>query len=96
MIGIDLDKLTFVTNKEAGYVDGIDSLTSGLNSIINSLSDAYSGVTLNSVASILDNQCRNLESIKSLHMSYLLLLQSVKKSYVAQEEVFSQQLKNKL
>lgn len=96
MIGIDLDRLTLLINKESGYVDSIDDLTLRLKSIIGNLSDAYTGLTLNSVAATLNNQYKNLESIKSLQRSYLLLLQAVKRSYVAQEELFSQQLKNKL
>ena len=96
MIGINLDKINQVINNENVYLENLSELTEKLKFIVGDLSDAYSGATLNFISSILSKQIDNIQSINSLLNSYLILLNSVKKGYVSQEEVFAQQLNNKL
>ena len=62
--------------------------------VVKETSECFNGTSIDSMYLVTKNQLKSLNKIDSLLTSYATLLESVKKTYVAQDVLFGQYLNN--
>jgi len=94
MIGINLEKLEQLIKTNSYLLESSKNNSKLLTTSLEKTIDCYDGSSLKFLSFELNKQKEILKDIDATFNSYLVLLQSVKKSYVMQESVFAQQIKN--
>ena len=84
MIGIDLERLDTVINKNDIYYDSIKHNVNSMVDNINELNSLHSGNDLQFLFQELTEQVRELESIPTVIESYSEVMRNVKAGYLAQ------------
>ncbi len=85
MIGVNLDNIDALINKNNSYIRSLSSDSNRFLSIINDLKECYTGSGLDYLFGPPINQALNLNSILKLINNYSDILYSVKTSYQRQD-----------
>ena len=92
MIGINVDMLNSIINRTSGSNENFNVDSRNLSNIMANLEDCYNGSVLNFLFSKPSDAIRQLDKIKEVLSNRVDILSDVKKSYIKQNDIFSQQL----
>ena len=92
MVGINIDTLDSIISRTSESIDNYNGNSKDLSNVVDGLEYCYGGNCINflfrgSMESL--NQLGNIEKVLS---NYIEVLSDVRKSYVKQNEIFSDQL----
>lgn len=88
MIGVNIEGLNSVISKLNSLSDDLNSDFSSMNDSIDKLDDCYYGTDLNSIFKLPVNGV----NVRKVISQYIDTLDSVKKSYITQDEIFKGQI----
>ena len=95
MIGINQEKFERLIEKNKIFIEGISDCSGKVSSSLIGINDSYKGKTLDDVFFQIRVATETLKNIDDILDSYVIFLDSVKKSYVLQDISFSTQINHK-